>query len=136
LGNLRLLLGFILLSRKDLKVTQYIVPWVRVGLFGLFGGIMLIVRRTDEWSDQRSSKLVIILWRFFGILFKNMSRISGFFLGRWASMFMAAEHVFYNYVIPLKCYWYFCECYLCGSPIVYFKHLCRLRLCIFVQRSW
>jgi hypothetical protein len=36
-----------LFSREDLKIIQSIVPWVRLGLFGLFGGIVSIVR-TDE----------------------------------------------------------------------------------------
>ena len=61
LGDFRFMLRFILFSREDLKVTQSIVPWVKVCLFGLFGGIVSIVRRTDEWSEQRSSKLVTML---------------------------------------------------------------------------
>lgn len=48
LGDFRLMLRFILFSWEDLKVIQSIVPWVSVGLFGLFGGIFSIVRRTDE----------------------------------------------------------------------------------------
>ena len=47
LGDFRLILRFILFSREDLKIIQSIVPWVRLGLFGLFGGIVSIVR-TDE----------------------------------------------------------------------------------------
>ena len=48
LEDFRLMLKFVLFSREDLKVTQSIVPWVKVGLFGLFVGIVLIVRRTDQ----------------------------------------------------------------------------------------
>lgn len=48
LGGFRLKLKFILFSREDLKVVQSIEPWFRVGLFGLFGGMVSIARSTDE----------------------------------------------------------------------------------------
>jgi hypothetical protein len=48
LGDFRLILRFVLFSREDLKVVQSIGPWVRISLFSLFGGIVSIVRITDE----------------------------------------------------------------------------------------
>lgn len=42
---------------------------------------MSIVKRMAEWSEKRSLRLVVKLWKLLGILDINMSRMSGLFLG-------------------------------------------------------
>lgn len=39
------------------------------------------MKRTEEWSEQRSSKLVTVVYSPFGIFVMKMSRMSGLFLG-------------------------------------------------------
>lgn len=54
---------------------------MRLGCFVLFNGIVSIVNRTEEWSEQRSFKLVVKVCKLFGILDMNKSRMCGLFLG-------------------------------------------------------
>jgi hypothetical protein len=91
LGEFRLVLRFILFSREDLKVFQSIRPWVRDVFCGLFERIESIFRRTAEWSEQKSSKLVVMLC----ILVMNMLR-TVFFYEKWASVLVTAVREFYS----------------------------------------
>lgn len=53
----------------------------KMGLEGLLEAVVFIMRRTKEWSEHRSFRLVNVLCRLFGIFETNVSRMSGLFLG-------------------------------------------------------
>jgi len=79
-GDFSFVLRSIRLTSWVLKASQSIRPWVRLGLFGFLEAAVSIVRRTAEWSEHRSLRLVNVLWRLFGIFVTNISRMSGLFL--------------------------------------------------------
>lgn len=64
-GNFKLTIRLIWFSRVDLNCFQSIWPWL--GYFGLLRVVVLIVNKTEKWSEQRSFRLVVIVCRLFGI---------------------------------------------------------------------
>jgi hypothetical protein len=79
-GVLRLMLRLILLSRFFLNCSQFILPFKKERYLNRLRAQAFNDKRTGEWSEQGSERLLISVLIWLGMLEIKMSNMSGRFL--------------------------------------------------------